>query len=201
MTPIPGQSDPRIPRGSIVQWLVAAIAMGLVAAGVIWVVSNRPPPPRYDELRVGTGIRKVLPREEPKLILEFEGEEYRRALPGAEFELQPGESIDPRIPAGPFTARIVVPLVLGEPSQGKIVVEHADCDVKISQAGRMLAESGDADRMETGVIMVPAGTIDLLYEIRSTGPAPRFRTGWALSGTEELAAITTPPTMQSGRPD
>ena len=175
--------------------------MGLVAAGVIFVMINRPAPPRYDELRIDTGIRKVVSREEPKLIVEFEGEEFRRALPGAGFELRPGESIDPRVEAGPFTARIVVPLVLGEPSQGKIVVEHADCHVTISQGGRVLAESGDDERLETGVIMVPAGTIDLVYELRSTGPSPRFQTGWAIPGTRKLSAITEPPAMQSGRPD
>ena len=189
-------------RGNASHWLIASAAMLVVAVGVTYVMINRPGPPRYSELRVGVGTPQVLVREQPKLIIEVDGEEFRRSMPVVEFDLQPGDSLDPRVKAGPFKAAIIVPLILGEPSQGKIVVEYADCDVKIIQGGRILAETvegNDEERLETGVIMVPAGTIDLRFELQSTGPAPRFRTGWAVPGTRELEAITRPPSMERGR--
>jgi hypothetical protein len=182
--------------GNTQQWIVACILIAFTIGLVVWIISNRPDAPRFDQLRINTTKTPPPQPRGSRLVLEVEGRRRTRPLDSPSFSLKPGEQLLPEIPPGPFAITMIVPIRIAEPLEAAIVVEFADCDVEIIHNTTLLGEGESAlgaSRIQTERLPFPIGTFDFHVNITSTGDAPRCSVSWI---TDESAGPVPIPAIR-----
>ena len=168
-----------VPRGSTLQWTVAGLAILATSVLVAWWAVNLPSPPRFSPLTIEPGAARATAR---KVVLEIDGadEALIRVVPRVEFDLLEGRPPLEGFEADSFTALYRVPIDLGETTFASLGADVRGCDVRFLRSGEPIETvsiAGDG-RLETGVLILPAGSSDIEIEVVARGDGPAFRGWW-----------------------
>ncbi len=166
-------------RGSASQWVVAVVAILATSVLVGWWAANLPSPPRFSPLTIEPGAARATAR---RIVLEIEGDGQAmvRVVPGVEFDLAAGRPPVDGFEAASFTAVYRVPLDLGETTFASLGADVRGCTVRFLRSGEPIeavSVAGDG-RLETGVLILPAGSSDIEIEVVAEDEAPKFRGWW-----------------------
>ena len=179
-------------KGSAGQWSVAFLAILATAILVFWIISNRPAPPHYDDLRIST-IETPSPRPRgPRLVVETPSARKARGLESPSFSLEPGEQLAPGLPISDRTTYMVVPIRIDAPLEASVYVEFADMDVEVVHNETVLGQGRSADgesSITTERLPFPVGTFNFEVRFTITGPAPRCAVSWILDPSQGPVAI------------
>ena len=163
-------------------------------------MASLPAPPRFSPLTIEPGAARATAR---RLVLEIEGtgEALVRVVPRVEFDLPAGRPPLEGFEAGPFTARYRVPIDLGQTTFASFGADVRGCEVRFLRSGEPIETASIAGdgRLETGVLILPAGSSDIEIEVVTTGDGATFRGWWrpeADGPTEDL-----PGTIGAPKPD
>lgn len=166
-------------RGSSLQWGLAGLAI-IATAGLVWLwVVSLPAPPRFSPLTIEPGAARATAR---RLVLEIDGtgEALVRVVPRVEFDLPAGRPPLDGFESGSFTARYRVPIDLGKTTFASFGADVRGCEVRFLRSGEPIETASIAGdgRLETGVLILPAGSSDIEIEVVTTGEGPTFRGWW-----------------------
>lgn len=189
------------PRGSATQWSIAVVAILATSVLVAWWAMNLPAPPRFSPLTIEPGTARAKPR---RIVLEIDGPDTAlvRVVPGVEFDLPAGRPPLEGFDATVFTARYRVPIDLGETTFASLGADVEACEVRFLRSGEPIETasiSGDG-ALETGVLILPAGSSDIEIEVVALGEASRFRGWWRTDPegpTERLPGTLVPSEVDS----
>lgn len=161
------------------QWVVAVVAILATCVLVGWWASNLPSPPRFSPLTIEPGAAQARAR---RIVLEIEGADAAqvRVVPRVEFDLSAGRPPLEGFDAGAFTARYRVPIDLGETTFASLGADVRSCEVRFLRSGEPIdtASIGGDGSLETGVLILPAGSSDIEIEVVAKGEASSFRGWW-----------------------
>ena len=166
-------------RGSVSQWVVAVVAILATSVLVGWWAANLPSPPRFSPLTIEPGAARARAR---RIVLEIDGAEEAliRVVPRVEFDLSAGRAPLDGFEADSFTALYRVPIDLGETTFASLGADVQGCEVRFLRSGEPIETASIAGdgRLETGVLILPAGSSDIEIEVVASGAASRFRGWW-----------------------
>lgn len=167
------------PRGSATQWAVAVVAILATSVLVGWWAANLPEPPRFSPLTIEPGAARARAR---RIVLEIDGADAAlvRVVPRVEFDLSAGRPPLEGFDAASFTARYRVPIDLGETTFASLGADVRGCDVRFLRSGEPIETAsitGDGG-LETGVLILPAGSSDIEIEVVAKEAGARFRGWW-----------------------
>lgn len=115
------------------------------------------------------------------LVISGGGETCETTTPALAFALNPGESLDPRIPAGAFVARFEAKLASDISRRARLGATFAGSTVRVIVAGRVIASGsaavGDPREAFSGSLMLAPGTI-ITYEVEGGESGSMFRALW-----------------------
>ncbi|MAD19290.1 MAG: hypothetical protein CMJ52_03600 [Planctomycetaceae bacterium] len=166
-------------RGSARQWGITSIAIAATAA-LVWLwVASLPAPPRFSPLTIEPGAARATAR---RIVLEVEGDGQAmvRVVPEVEFDLAAGRRPLEGFEAESFTALYRVPIDLGETTFASFGADVRGCKVRFLRSGEPIeavSVAGDG-RLETGVLILPAGSSDMEIEVVVEGGDSGFRGWW-----------------------
>ena len=104
-----------------------------------------------------------------------------RRLPALSLSLGPGEVLDPRLPAGPFSAEFVVSFDPGRVRRARLGAEIEGGTLSIERRGKvLLTAGGDGARAAmSGPVFLPGREVRFTYRLRSAGDGPvRMQALW-----------------------
>lgn len=172
-------TPPVAPRGSTLQWIIAGLAILATSVLVGWWAANLPSPPRFSPLTIEPGAARATAR---RVVLEIDGagDAMVRVVQRVEFDLASGRPPLDGFEAAPFTARYRVPIDLGETTFASFGADVRGCEVRFLRSGEPIetASITGGGRLETGVLILPAGSSDIEIEVVADGDAPKFRGWW-----------------------
>ena len=180
-------------RGLNQQWIAAVIAIAFTAGLVFWIVTNRPDPPRFDDMRISTIETPPPPPRGPRLMLVIDGRRRVNSLDSPSFSVEPGKTLAPGLSPGPFNATLIVPIRIDEPIEASIHVEFADCTVEVIHNETSLGtgeSSQGPSAITTERLPFPTGTFDFHVRVASTGDSPRCSVSWIVD--EEAGPVPIP---------
>ena len=146
------------------QWvgsLVAIVGVGLI---VVMIVSNQPPPPHFDDLRIDPNPEQADARSGPRLVVVSGDTRQVRAIASGRIEF---DEVDERFGQGAYTAKVIVPIELSEPTEAVIEVVFQGCAVKI-RVGETVLGSGGSSPLTTERLSFERGVTDVVFEIERT---------------------------------
>lgn len=162
-------------------WALVTVSLGatLAAAGVMFVALPARLVPQG-------ALTAAAPRdgEVPGVLVTVRaGEvEVTRALPGAAFALLPGQTLDPRLPPGPFEGSMTVtfdPVLVPQAGIGAAV---ENLSVAIERRGVEVVASRDARgeaAIMSGPVFLPPRPVTFVYRFRHAGEGPaRLQAMW-----------------------
>ena len=168
---------------SLITWLVVVVALSITIAVVVFLFRGLPaslvpvsaaPTAAADAFSpVGAGTHARIVAGD--VLIE-------RRLPAASFALRPGQVLDPRLPAGPFTAEIVVRFDPGRVRRARLGAVIEGATVSIERRGKVLFTAGDGGAgpvMMDEPVFLPDREVTFTYRVRCEGDGPvRFQAMW-----------------------
>jgi len=172
---------------SLITWLVIVLALTVTTGVVVFLFRVLPaalvpvsavPTEEADVFApVGAGVHARIIAGDVQV---------ERRLPSLSFALRPGQVLDPRLPAGPFDAEIVVRFDPGRVRRARLGAVVEGVTVSIERRGKVLFT---ADEDATGPVMMdepvflPGREVTFTYRLRSEGDGPvRFQAMWRPDG-------------------
>ncbi len=184
-------------------WLGAAAAIAATGAGTVVLV--RLAPLDLAQLPVAaTGWPH--PPQAPGILAAISAGDasVTRRLPAAAFSLRPGETLDLRLPPGPFDAKLEVTFEPGAVRRAQVGAEIEGAALVIERAGEVVAAGKAGDGPVTVMspplyLPGPASTITFRLRASRAGAGEvRFRGLWQPEGT--AMAVPLPPTATAREP-
>jgi mono/diheme cytochrome c family protein len=151
--------------------MAAAILATIVAAVILVRVAPTGRPPTASQSTLATDDR---PRNPGVLATVRAGEtSVERRLPALAFALEPGQSLDARVPAGPFEARFDVTFHPGSVRRARVGADMSGGTLSIERAGQPVATTTDPEgRVTSNLLYFPDRTSTLTYTFRADGEGP-----------------------------
>ena len=108
--------------------------------------------------------------------------QVERRLPALSLALGPGQVLDPRLPAGPFSAEIVVRFNPGRVRRARLGAEIEGATLSIERRGKVLVTVGDdaaGPVMMDEPVFLPGREVTFTYRLRREGNGPvRLKALW-----------------------
>ena len=166
---------------SLVSWLVIAIALTVTIAVVVLLFRVVPAslvPISAVPAEAADAFSPVGPGVHARIVA---GDvQIERRLPALSFALRPGQVLDPRLPAGPFNAEIVVRFDPGRVRRARLGAEIEGATLSIERHGNVLLTAGGAGatRAMSEPVFLPGREVTFTYRLSSDGGPVRLRALW-----------------------
>jgi hypothetical protein len=149
------------------QWVGSLVAIAIVGVIGFMIVSNQPPPPHFDDLRIDPNPEQANARSGPRLVVVSGETRQVRAIEHGRVEF---DEVDERFGRGAYTATLIVPIELSEPTEAMIEVVFQGCTVVI-RVGETVLGSGGVSPLTTERLSFERGVTDVVFEVTRTETA------------------------------
>ncbi len=172
---------------SLVSWLVIAIALTVTIAVTVFLFRVVPAafvPVSAVASEAADVFRPVGPGVHARIVA---GDvQVERRLPSLSLALRPGQVLDPRLPAGPFSAEFVVRFDPGRVRRARLGAVIEGGTLSIERRGKvLLTADGDtgAPVMMREPVFLPGREVTFTYRLRCDGDGPvRLQALWRPDG-------------------
>ncbi|MCZ6612281.1 MAG: hypothetical protein O6941_06570, partial [Planctomycetota bacterium] len=173
----------QVNRPSVLPWLGVAAALAGTVIVIAIIIRSAPVAPGQRASGTRDQSQDAVPAiPGVRAILTAAGETVQRRLPAMAFALCDGQTLDARLPPGPFDGEFIVTFHPGAVRRAALGAEIQGGSLMIQRKGMVLASdyAGDKPRvLMTDTVFLPSRLVTFTYRFRRDGGGPtRLRALW-----------------------